>query len=234
MPSQDDPDGVDYAVLGSPDSERGPFLYGDPKWERRFPLAEWSRQVKLEGITCPRVPGHQRAGERTTDLDLILPTPKVGDFLWTWYSDCIITDRVLTLFREAGLTGFDVRPVTVSRIKRRPRNGTTELPRLWELVVTGRGGDADPASGIRLIYRCQDCGLTKYSSFRNGIIVDQAQWDGSDLFTVNGYPRFILVTPRVAELIIAHRLTNCALIPSGELQWLGLYRAEDYYKGEDG
>lgn len=210
-----------------PDAELGPFSYGEAGWVSKFRPAEWSERVHLEGIKCPRFPGHQRGGDRIGDLDVVLPSPRIGDFSWTWISECIITEPVLSSFRAAEFTGFDVRPVTVSRTKRVPKGTQVQIPTLWELVVTGRGGDAAPESGIRLFYQCDACGMKEYSSFRNGIIVDDAQWDGSDFFTVNGYPRFILVTERVADIIAANELTNCALVPSQELRWGQTIRPED-------
>jgi len=220
-----------FYELSAPYGDETYELYGRPEWERIYRRAEWADSVKLESIICPLYPGHRRAGRRLTDLTIILPSPRVGDFVWTWYSDCLITDWVLELFQRAGFTGFEVRPVTVERVKRLGKEGLEDIPRLWELVVTGRGGDARPESGIRVIYRCEACGLVEYSSYRNGILVDEDQWDGSDFFTVNGYPKFILVTERVKDLIIAHRLTNCALIPAEKLRWpKTVPRTEDYYR----
>lgn len=155
-------------------------------------------------------------GSPRVDLIIILPSPKIGDFIWTWYSDCIVTDGKLSLFRQAGFTGFEARPVTVEKIKRlsRKRREEVPIPPLWELMIKGKGGDADPESGIHVIGQNKESGTLEYSSFRNGIIVDEANWDGSDFFTVNGYPKYILVTEKVKELIVGHQLTNCALIPS--------------------
>jgi len=218
-----------FYKLGAPYGDEKYELYGQPEWERIYGLAEWADSVDLEGIICPVDPGHRRAGRRLTDLTIILPSPRVGDFVWTWYSDCLITDRVLGLFRQAGFTGFKIRPVTVERVKRLGKGRLEDIPRLWELVVTGKGGDARPESGIQVIYRCEACGLVEYSSYQNGILVDEEQWDGSDFFTVNSYPKFILVTERVKGLIIAHRLTNCVLIPAEALRWPEMPRPEDRY-----
>jgi hypothetical protein len=164
------------------------------------------------------------------DLHIVLPSPKIGDFVWTWMSECLVTDRVLQLFRQAGLASFEVRPVVIERVRRLDKRRLEEIPTLWELVVTGRGGDARPESGIRVVYRCEACGLVRYSSYQNGILVDEEQWDGSDFFTVNGYPKYILVTERVKDLIMAHGLTNCVLIPAEALRWPdGMPRPEDVY-----
>jgi len=164
------------------------------------------------------------------DLTIILPSPRVGDFVWTWYGDCIVTESTLSLFRDAGFTGFHARPVTVEKIKRlsRKRSEEVTIPPLWEILITGKGGDAAPESGIRVIDRDEESGVLSYSSFRNGIIVDEANWDGSDFFTINGYPSYILITERVKELIVSRQLTNCALILSKELQWTSGFRFEEY------
>jgi hypothetical protein len=183
----------------------------------------------METIRCPVHPEHQRAGKRIGNLVVVLPSEKVGDFVWTWYSDCLITEKVLNLFREAGITGFTVKPV---EIKPKTEKGhlLTKSRVLWELVVTGKGGDADPRSGIRLVYTCPHCGMIRYSSFQDGIIVDEQTWDGSDFFTVTGYPKFILVTERAKDLIVEHGLTNCALIRSQDLAWGSDPRPEDMYE----
>lgn len=226
-----------FYQLSDPDELRhyreGEYVYGRPEWAKQYGFAEWADSVKLASIQCPLYPDHQRAGERLTDLVILLPSPNIGDFVWTWYGDCLITDRVLKLFQEAGLTGFRVKPVTVERVRRLGKKALAKIPQLWELVITGKGGDARPESGIRIIYRCEACGLVEYSSFRDGIHVDEEQWDGSDFFTINGYPKLILVTERVKELIIGHRLTNCVLIPAEKLRWPEtLMRPEELYRAK--
>lgn len=203
-------------------------VYGSPGWRKEFGTASWADEVDMESIICPVYPLHQRAGKRIGNLVVVLSSQRVGDFVWTWHSDCLITDRVLHLFQKAGFTGFTVNSVTV-KPKTEKGKQLAKIPVLWELVVTGKGGDADPKSGIRLIYTCPHCGLIEYSSFRNGIIVDEQAWDGSDFFIVTGYPKFILVTERVKDFIIKHDLTNCALIPNQQLVWKSLTRPEDIY-----
>ena len=141
----------------------------------------------------------------------MLPFPEIGDFVWTLYSEAVVPDRTLSLFRNAGFTGFEARPVKVEKIVGFSRKQTEQLtiPLLRELVITGQGGDAAAESKIRLIDHCEGCGYKEYSSFHNGLVVDEAKWDGSDFFTVNGYTKFILVTERVKDLIMSHQLTNC-------------------------
>jgi hypothetical protein len=207
-------------------------VYGRPAWGRRFGLAEWSDRVlfldvgRLYGLLPP---GHPKAGRPRADLTIIMPSANVGDFVWTWYSDCVVTDSTLSLFKAAGLSGFQARPVVVEKVKglTGKRKAEVVIPTLWELAIVGKGGDAASESGIHVIDRVEESGAVLYSSFRNGIIVDEANWDGSDFFTVNGYPKYILVSERVKDFIISHQLTNCALIPSHELEWKSGTRPEE-------
>lgn len=205
-------------------------LYGRPEWDDRYGRAEWSDVVKTNRIICPVNPGHQRSAGRVGDLVIHLPSTRVGDFMWTWQSECLVTDRVLTLFREAKLTGFEPRPVIVEKVKRVRKGSEVSIPILWEFAVVGKGGDAHPESGITIIETCEACNLKQYSSYRNGILVNTEQWDGSDFFTVNGYQMLYLVTERVKNLIIANQLTNCALIPAHKMRWPEIVvRPEEVY-----
>jgi len=168
-------------------------------------------------------------GEPKKDLSIILPSPKIGDFVWTWYSDCVVADTTLSLFRESGFTGFEPRPIIVEKVKGLRRGRKEHLiPPLWELLIRGKGGDAAPESGIYLYEYEEDGEIKKaYSSYRNGIIVEESNWDGSDFFTINGYPKYILITERVKQFIIDRQLTNCTLIPSHKLEWGSGIRGED-------
>jgi hypothetical protein len=205
--------------LRDPGRDKPHQIYGRPAWGRTFGLAEWS-EIAAGFATGRLYPPH---GEPKKDLAIVLPTPKVGDFVWTWYSECIVPDRTLALFKEAGFTGFETRPVIIEKVKGSKAKLRKEqpIPLLWELLIRGKGGDAAPESGI-VPYEDEDSsGVVEhgYTSFRNGIIVEEANWDGSDFFTVNGYPKYLLVTEQVKEFIMDRQLTNCALIPSDKLEW---------------
>lgn len=212
--------------LRNPGGNNPDQVYGEPKWERTFGRAEWSE--KSTGFSTGRL--GMPFGEPRKDLSIILPSSKLGDFVWTWYSDCVVTDRVVSLFRESGFTGFESRPAIIEKIKglSSGRSKGKPVPPLWELLIRGKGGDAAPESGIYK-FEYEEAGEIRsaYSSYRNGIIVDEANWDGSDFFTVNGYPKYLLVTEQVKQFIIDRQLTNCALIPSHKLEWESGVRSED-------
>ena len=217
--------------LGPTHDDLSHAVYGRAEWDRMYPSAEWGKAVDFSGsIVCPVSGGHQRPAPRTMGLEIVLSSPKIGDFVWTCYSECIVTERVIKLFREAGLRGFETRDVRVERVKRNRSACPATLPRLYEFRVLGRAGHAHARSGIRKVYECTSCGLIRYSSYRHGIIVDENQWDGSDFFTVTEYPTHILVTPRVMDLIVRENLKPCVITPSDKLKWpWGVLRPESMY-----
>jgi hypothetical protein len=162
-------------------------------------LARWlDAEMDLETVKCPVDEGHQRAGKRLTDLSIRLPGRSIEDFVWTWYNECLLQDHVLHALEAERFRGFEVRPV-----KARFEVDRTEGPqRLWELVVTGWGGVAPPASGIKLLEHCNACHHTVYSGFRDAErLIDKNQWDNSDFFIVWPLPKYIFITDRVAQAI---------------------------------
>ena len=192
-------------------------------WELRKPestrkLAEWvDDAIETEKVVCPIIPGHRRGGKRMSDLSVKLPRGVVQDFVWTWYSECLIQDHVLELFRRESFTGFDVKPV-----KARFKTSAVAPPRLWELVVTGWSGLARLESGIRRTYFCEACKHAKYSEISDAErLIDESRWDGSDFFIVWPMPRFVFVTDRVANCIRGHRLSGTMLSEVRELNGIG-------------
>jgi hypothetical protein len=171
--------------------------------------------MDLERVTCPVNAHHRRAGRRLADLSVTLPRGTVQDFVWTWYSECLIQDHVLQLFRENKFTGFDVKPV-VARFKS-PRGGNP--PRLWELVLTGWGGLAKPESGITRVEFCGACHFVHYSGIKDAsYLVDDKQFDGSDIFMIWPMPAHVFITERVADCIRDCRLTGVVLKPSCDIK----------------
>jgi hypothetical protein len=180
-------------------------------------LAEWANEIETEKVICPVDPGHQRGGKRLTDLSVVLPRGTVKDFVWTWYSECLIQDGILQLFRRESFSGFEAKPVK-ARFK---KNGDVP-PTLWELVVTGWGGLARTESGIKRTYYCEVCKQVNYSGLTDAQkLIDESQWDGSDFFMVWPMPLFIFVTERVADCLRDHRLSGAVLKQVCELSGIG-------------
>jgi hypothetical protein len=157
-------------------------------------------------ITCRAVRGHMRAGKRLSNLDVVIPCEPAPDVIFTWLSECLIQDRVLRIFQEQGLTGFTTQPAK-ARL-----NTTGQSIEVSELLVTGWGGLAPEASGIREVARCPACGDLHYSEIEEPReLVDVNNWDGSDFFMIWPLPRFRFVTAKVAEVCRKFRLTGVLL-----------------------
>jgi Protein of unknown function (Gmx_para_CXXCG) len=184
---------------------------------RRRKFVEGSSDNDWESVVCARNPGHQRVGRRLTDLSLNILSWNAVDFSRTMLSDIVITNHAFSVLSEAGLTGFEVRPTKITSLPSGVR--VAKLPKLWEFVVTGKGGPAHKASGIVELGRCEVCGLVRYSAYEHGIVVDESTYDGSDFFTVLEYPKYVLASPRAREVIEKSRLTNVEFMDSTKHVW---------------
>lgn len=100
-----------------------------------------------------------------------------------------------------------------------PGVDASKLPKLWELIVFGKGGPAGRDSGIVKLRECGQCGLTEYSEFKNGIVVNPATYDGSDFFSVIEYPKYVFASERAKSVIQNGRLTNVSFVDSTQLKW---------------
>jgi len=175
--------------------------------------------VGEEGIPCSIDPDHPWTGwYRINDLVVKLKSQKVRDISSTWHSDYLITDRVAVLFREAGFTGYSLRPVDV-RLPKTERWRAVQPPVLWEFKATGWGGVAPESSGIKPVIICPGCFYTDYTSLlRPEKLIDESQWDGSDFFFVWPLPGFIFITEKVKAFVEGHRLTGVDLTPVEHLK----------------
>jgi hypothetical protein len=178
-------------------------------------LATWvDDEMDLEHVVCVADKGHQRAGKRLTPLSIELRYGKVNDFVWTWYGECLLQDRVVELLKRECFTGFDVKPVS-ARFKGR----SEQVPTLWEFAVTGWAGLAKPESGVRRTEYCEKCQHARYSDFENpAFLIDETKWDGSDFFMVWPLPGFIFTTDRVAIFLRKHGFTGMKLMRVEELR----------------
>jgi hypothetical protein len=178
---------------------------------------EGSSRNDWETLICRIDSGHQRVGRRLTPLFLDVLSWNVVDFSRTMLSDIVVADHALRVLREKELTGFEVQPAMIDGV---PAGVTSsDLTKLWEFVVTGRGGAAHESSGIVELCKCACCGLIRHSAFEHGISVDESTYDGSDFFTVSEFPKYVLVSERAKAVIEKARLTNVAFVDSSKMQW---------------
>jgi hypothetical protein len=125
----------------------------------------------------------------------------------------LISEKALRVLAQNGVTGFEVKAADVAFASR--SMGTP--PRLFELIVTGWGGIAAPASGLRTTLFCPSCRRRVYEVAQPSRIIDPSEWDGSDLFVVWPLPRFRFCTARVARILQDNRLSGVDLIPAADI-----------------
>lgn len=97
---------------------------------------EWCPEVEFEQLSCAVFPEeHQRPGRRLGTLQIRPPEGRLPDFAWTYFSECVIREEVLSFLKAEGLTGGGVAAVAGC--------GGFALPRslgLWfELELNGWG-----------------------------------------------------------------------------------------------
>ena len=182
------------------------------KHDSKYPdLWKNDKVIQSQRIVCPQYPGHQRGVRTAWSLSLMPKSSRIGDFGNTVTSEWLVTDEVACALKESSFTGYDFRPVDLC-------NNKIKSP-LWELFITGKGGEAHPDAGIIKTYYCASCGQTNYRAFTNGIgiIVDESNWDGSDFFTITAYPKFVLVTQRIKDFIEKKHWKGVLFVKSTEL-----------------
>ena len=60
---------------------------------------------------CSLTDRHAGRARRTDNLQVIADPRALKDFTWTWYTELLISPKVLKMFEKHRVTGFDVRPV---------------------------------------------------------------------------------------------------------------------------
>jgi hypothetical protein len=181
------------------------YLMHEPKRNKCVADINESAPYKMEKIRCPINPtGHSR-GRRSSPLDMVVPCDPAPEVIFTWMSECLIQEPVRVLFESEGLTGFSTLPARAQTKK------TGAAIPVYELALTGWGGMAPTASGIREVARCNGCGHLRYSHLEAPEkLIDPKNWDGSDFFMIWPLPRFRFVTERVVETCQKYGITGVA------------------------
>lgn len=184
------------------------------KTRREDDRAEWNDdKMGLERVTCSTNPEHRRSGGRTTDLSVFLPSTRLTDCIWTWYSELMVQDHVLTFLRDHRLTGF-----TVKKVQARFKKPTSiQPPRLWEIEILGWGGMASDNAGLETIEYCPACQHRVFTVANPAKMIDPTRWDGSDFFMVWPLPSQIFVSDKAASLLRNARFSGIKLLPAEEI-----------------
>lgn len=185
-----------------------------------FSLLWWTNKIKFEKTPlCSKYPKkHINSGQRIGTLNLKTKgKKKFGDFIWTWMSDCLVTDKVVDIFIKNNVNGYELWPVEIINL---------DLPyKVWELRTLGWAGMASRKSGIELNLKesCFDCNHLRYTSLKYPKhLINDKEWDGSDIFMVWPLPKYKFVSQKVYDIIKKEKLTGSSIVPVNEME-LGSY-----------
>jgi hypothetical protein len=186
------------------------WLLETPHNQKHATLAD---DTRLEQITCPADEGHRRGGRRIGDVRATIDPSGIKDFTWTWQNDILASERLLDAFLKHRVTGYEIRPATISF----PKRSTMTPPKLYEVIVTGWGGMPAHAAGLKVNDCCPACGYKEYTIAEPARLIDRDSWDGSDLFIVWPLPRYHFASDRVASILQVENITGVKLIPAAKI-----------------
>jgi Protein of unknown function (Gmx_para_CXXCG) len=185
-------------------------------WLLRWACDEREAVVRWEDyerVVCPIHRGHTRGGKRIGALSVRAPPFELEDFVWTNNLELLVSQRLLDVFDQNRVTGFEAKSVKVSYDEK----SQEQPPELFELVVVGWGGVAAAAARPRLTHWCPHCQHKHYTIAEPSRLIDPAQWDGSDLFMVWPLPGYRFVSNRLADILRRERVSGVKLIPASEI-----------------
>jgi hypothetical protein len=156
----------------------------------------------------------------------------IGDFAWLGADDEVVVTQHVRIALEGRFRGFELRSIEFwqdpklkrpQRITRRtkPRIWLPyEGPPLWDLWVTAWCHLNLDRSSETLEKECSTCGEKFYKGppfEERHLVVDPTSWDGSDIFHIYEYPRWIFCVERVKEFIEQASFTNVSFLEDGEI-----------------
>lgn len=209
-----------FFVLDKYTSSRYLSIYGEDVWRYKYPQIEWAGD-NLIVDRCPLHPEITDLSIHKIPLTLHLNTLKLGDFVWTWYSDLLVTEQTKKIFEEEGFTGAEYYPVVIKKVRRKAVTKVNlDLPVLYNLRFNRKKlVKLHPDSGVVVGAQCPLCGM-KWRTDYEYLIPDERFWGGEDFFGVEGWRKQIFITKRVADTIIKLNLKPCCIVPVREYRWI--------------
>jgi hypothetical protein len=130
------------------------------------------------------------------------------DFLWSTFPPLVcISIRIANLFRTHDVTGWTTYPVEVFGRKGEALSGYLGF------AVKGQGGSRD-RSRSQIITKPAPTSKGQPRQVYRGLYFNKDQWDGSDVFWVQG----IVVTDKVRMILKTAKATNVALTPLPDVE----------------
>jgi hypothetical protein len=141
----------------------------------------------------------------------------IPDFLFGYHDEFAVTERVKAAFEKAALSGYVAWPL---KMMCPPKRASRKLPivawpyvgpRFWDIHVTEDVELLREESTVEFNPPCPRCGRQTGQPVGDPkkwrLIVDRKSWNGSDFMNPNGIMP-ILVTQRVADIILENKFTN--------------------------
>ena len=143
-------------------------------------------------------------------------------------SDLLVSSRFKQAWEQSqlhGLSGFSA--VEIVKVIRRRKSTGAPLKYFRAVVSRGRTAIDLAASGFEWgsAPTCPACRLGHIIKRWKRILIDQATWNGDDIFIARGLPSTIIVSERFKEFCKLNDVKNAHLIPADTF-------ARDYYPWE--
>ncbi|MED1625078.1 double-CXXCG motif protein [Bacillus pseudomycoides] len=144
---------------------------------------------------------------------------RMADF-YTTPSYKFISDKMQKALLDNNITGFSLEPFILEEeaipFMKLPLE---HVKTLKELDVHGDGGYICHSNGEQ-IKKCQHCGkILENKRTIEGLSVNTKEWDGSDIFFFKNWPRVIIVTEKVKEIVEKHKFKNIRFIDLADFRF---------------
>lgn len=130
------------------------------------------------------------------------------------YPLLIVSERVISVLKGAGIACFQEYPVKVAAIHE-SRARLEEAPLYFRIEITGECMIDFAGSGATIKSICGRCGGVKTQpSMIHRFTIIEGSWDGCDVFRdPRYYPRVSFCTQKVVDLAKTNGVTNCRFEP---------------------
>jgi hypothetical protein len=175
-----------------------------------------------------QVCGRHTSKKQVRNLTIELYGAEVVDIIWSDGDEVFVSRTVGEVLMNCRLRGLNFREaylaawwaVDASTNEMVDFSHIYSPPQIFQLVITGRGGSIHPKTKTTHESQCATCGTKVYKPLRHGFRVDPEQWDGSDLFVMDEFPGYILMTEAAISCLKINSIRNMAIIDADKFSML--------------
>jgi hypothetical protein len=131
-----------------------------------------------------------------------------GDLIQSPAFELLISTRARDVFEREAIVGF-------ARFDSISLNGQTSYIAARPRVTITRLDEARSGVTWRRAPTCSRCRLGVRESIER-VVIDEATWDGSDIFMASGFYGVLLVTSKFVDSVARNRLSNFEFVRAGE------------------